>query len=104
MAQVELQAVVDSLPADGTMVPYDAWLRERQNALGPSAARSILAAKKKGHTKTELVVQADGSKTLYIGRRAGNEPKSSVTLSEETRAGMERSLRAATSVSKKAGA
>lgn len=104
MAQVDLQAITDSLPQDGSMVPYDVWLGERQTALGASAARSVLAAKKKGLTKTELVIQPDRSRVLYIGRRAAGEDKVKVTLSEETRKGMEASLRAATTTSKKAGA
>lgn len=104
MAMVDTQVVVDNLPADGSSIPYDDFLQVIITKAGVMASRNILAAKKKGLTKQELVVNSDGSNVLYISRRVQGEAKSAVTLSEELSGKIQREIRARTTGTKKDGA
>jgi hypothetical protein len=104
MALIDMQQVIDLLPADGSAIPYEDMLNAAITKIGVQASRTILAAKKKGLTKTELVVNADSSSTLYISRRVQGEAKSAVTLSDELAKQATAGIRAATTRIKKEGA
>jgi len=104
MALVDLKAVEETLPADGSLIDYDRFRGLVEGKIGMIASRSIAAARKAKMFTSELMVEADGSQKLYIRRAVKGEKRAIVSLSKEAAQSLKSSIDAATSTSRKGGA